>query len=162
MGEARKLAEETLRMVRDLSMVLRPSVLDELGLGPALRWQARQFTHRTGAPVEISIDGSLDSLAEPRRTCVYKVVQEALTNCARHARAKQIRITIHGGVSTITLTVEDDGAGFDVSAARARGLGLLGAEERVRELSGRLEIFSQPLKGTLLRCEIPASTGVAV
>jgi signal transduction histidine kinase len=92
---------------------------------------------------------------------VYRVVQEALTNCARHAQASQIRMTVHGGASAITVTVQDNGVGFDVQTARSRGLGLLGAEERVRELGGRIEIFSQPSKGALLRCEIPTSTEVA-
>jgi signal transduction histidine kinase len=161
MAEARKLVEETLRTVRDMSMGLRPSVLDELGLGPALRWQAREFTRRSGVPVEIQIDGSLDNLADTHRTCVYRVVQEALTNCARHAQASQIRMTVHGGASAITVTVQDNGVGFDVQTARSRGLGLLGAEERVRELGGRIEIFSQPSKGALLRCEIPTSTEAA-
>jgi signal transduction histidine kinase len=161
LAEARKLAEETLRTVRDMSMGLRPSVLDELGLGPALKWQAREFTRRSGVPVEIQIDGRLDKLADTHRTCVYRVVQEALTNCARHAQASQIRMTVHGGASAITVTVQDNGVGFDVQTARSRGLGLLGAEERVRELGGRIEIFSQPSKGALLRCEIPTSTEVA-
>ena len=162
MAEARKLAEETLRTVRDMSMGLRPSVLDELGLGPALKWQAREFTRRSGVPVEIQIDGYLDKLADTHRTCLYRLVQEALTNCARHARASEIRIAVHGGASAITATVEDNGVGFDVPAARSRGLGLLGAGERVRELGGRMEIISQPSKGALLRCEIPTSMEMAV
>ncbi|MBK5292609.1 MAG: hypothetical protein JJE04_13145 [Acidobacteriia bacterium] len=99
MADARKLAEETLRTIRDISMGLRPSVLDELGLGPALKWQVREFTRRSGVPVEIQIDGTLDKLADTHRTCVYRLVQEALTNCARHARASQIRITVHGGAT---------------------------------------------------------------
>ena len=162
MAEARKLSEETLRCVRDMSMGLRPSVLDELGLGPALKWQAREFMRRSGVPIEVAIDGTLDRLADTHRTCVYRVVQEALTNCARHARASQIRITVHGGAQTIAVAVEDNGVGFEVAETRSRGLGLLGAEERVRELGGKIEIFSQPAKGTILRCEIPASKDVVV
>ncbi len=162
MADARKLAEDTLRTIRDISMGLRPSVLDELGLGPALKWQAREFTRRSSVPVEIQIDGNLDGLADTHRTCVYRVVQEALTNCARHARASQIRITVHGGATAIALTLEDNGVGFDVQAVSSRGLGLLGAEERVRELGGKMEIFSQRSKGTLLRCEIPTSPEVKV
>jgi signal transduction histidine kinase len=142
-------------------MGLRPSVLDELGLGPALKWQAREFTRRSGVPVEIEIDGTLHKLEDAHRTCVYRVVQEALTNCARHAHATRIRITVHEGATTITLTVEDNGVGFDVAVARLRGLGLLGTEERVRELGGTMEIRSQPSKGTLMRCEIPVSIGAS-
>ncbi len=157
LNDARKLSEETLRTIRDISMGLRPSVLDELGLAPALKWQAREFTRRSGVPVDIQIDGELEKLNDKYRTCLYRVVQEALTNCARHARASHIRIAVHGGVASISATVEDDGVGFQIDGARARGLGILGAEERVRELGGRLDIFSQPAKGTLVRCDIPRS-----
>ena len=155
LGEAKKLAEETLRTVRNMSSGLRPSVLDELGLAPALRWQAREFTRRSGVPVEVEIDGELGDLPDVYRTSIYRVVQEALTNCARHAKASKIRVTLHGGVGTMFLTIEDDGAGFDVQQARGRGLGLLGIEERIRGLGGQVEFLSQPQKGTLLRCEIP-------
>jgi signal transduction histidine kinase len=160
LNEAKKLAEETLRSVRNLSSGLRPSVLDELGLAPALRWQAREFTQRSGVPVEIDIDGELGELPDAYRTCIYRVVQEALTNCGRHAKASKVRVTLHGGLDNLFLTVEDDGAGFDVPSARGRGLGLLGIEERVRELGGRVEFISQPSKGSLLRCEIPVRKAV--
>lgn len=161
-SEAKKLAEDTLRTIRDMSMALRPSMLDELGLGPALKWQAREFTRRSGVPVEIQIDGSLDKLPDSHRTCVYRVVQEALTNCARHASASQIRINVRGGPAAVSLIVEDNGVGFDVAGRRLGGLGLLGAEERARELGGRIEVRSQPSRGTLLRCEIPVSSEAAV
>jgi signal transduction histidine kinase len=162
MSEAKKLAEETLRTVRDMSMGLRPSVLDQLGLGPALKWQSREFTRRSGVPVEIQIDGNLDKLGDTHRTCVYRFVQEALTNCARHAKASEIRITIHGGASAIALAVEDNGVGFEVANARSSGLGLFGAEERVKELGGCMAIVSQLGRGTVLRCEIPVSNGATI
>ncbi len=157
MTDARKLAEDTLRTVRDISKGLRPSVLDELGLGPALSWQAREFTRRCGVPVEVQVSGRLDGLTESKRTCVFRVVQEALTNCARHAQASHIRITLEGSERAIGVTVEDDGVGFDVQASRSRGLGLLGVEERVKEPGGRIEISSQPSKGALLHCDLPVS-----
>jgi signal transduction histidine kinase len=161
-SEAKRLAEDTLRTIRDMSMALRPSMLDELGLGPALKWQAREFTRRSGVAVEIQVDGSLDKLPDSHRTCVYRVLQEALTNCARHASATQIRINVHGGPAAVSLIVEDNGVGFDVTGRRMGGLGLLGAEERARELGGRIEIRSQPSKGTLLLCEIPVNSEAAV
>jgi signal transduction histidine kinase len=157
--EAKKLNQETLRTVRNLSSGLRPSVLDELGLAPALQWQAREFTRRSGVPVELQLDGELD-LPEEHRTCVYRVVQEALTNSARHAGAKSIRVTLHGGPDMLSLAVEDDGSGFDVQRVRGRGLGLLNIEERVRELGGRVEFLSAPSRGTLMRCEIPVAREV--
>jgi signal transduction histidine kinase len=155
LGEAKKLNQETLRTVRNISSGLRPSVLDELGLAPALQWQAREFTRRSGVPVEVQLDGDLD-LPDEHRTCIYRVVQEALTNAARHAAAKSIRVTLHGGADTLSLAVEDDGSGFDFQRVRGRGLGLLNIEERVRELGGRVQFLSEPSRGTLMRCEIPA------
>jgi signal transduction histidine kinase len=156
LGQARKLTEETLRSVRNMSAGLRPSVLDELGLAPALQWQGREFSKRSGVPVEMKLDGELANLPDAYRTCIYRVVQEALTNSARHAAAKSIRVTLHGGLDVLSLTIEDDGVGFDVHKVRDRGIGLLGIEERVRELGGRVEVRSQPSAGTLLNCEIPA------
>ncbi len=153
--EARRLSETALRAVRDLAMGLRPSMLDDLGLGPAVEWQAREFSRRFGVPVTVELDGALENLPERHRTCVYRVVQEALTNCARHARARSIRVTIHGREESVIVTVQDDGIGFDPAEAAGRGLGLLGIQERVRELGGRVDIFSQPGRGTLLTAEVP-------
>jgi signal transduction histidine kinase len=162
LGQAKKLAEDTLRTVRNMSAGLRPSVLDELGLAPALQWQAREFTKRSGVPVEMRLDGDLANLPDAHRTCIYRVVQEALTNCARHAQAKSIRVGLHGGPQMLSLTVEDDGVGFEIQKVRGRGIGLLGIEERVRELGGTVQLRSQPSTGTLLRCEIPTPKEVTV
>jgi signal transduction histidine kinase len=160
--EARKLAEDTLRTVRDISLGLRPSVLDELGLAPALRWQGREFARRTGVPVDVRVEGALEGLDDTGRTCVYRVVQEALTNCARHAQAKHISVTVKANGAGIKLSVEDDGVGFDMNASRVRGLGLLGAEERVKELHGTMEVTSRPSRGTTVRCEIPVPAELVV
>jgi len=155
LNDAKKLNQETLRAVRHISSGLRPSVLDELGLAPALQWQAREFTRRSGVPVDLQLDGELAGLPDDYRTCIYRVVQEALTNSARHAGAGSIRVTVHGGADRLTVTVEDDGRGFDVDEARGRGLGLLNMEERVQELGGRVQFLSGRSRGTLVRCEIP-------
>lgn len=162
LAEAKKLAEETLRSVRGMSMGLRPAMLDELGLVPALRWEAREFTRRSGVAADLQVDGDLENLAENLRTCIYRVVQEALTNCARHAQPRNVRVTLHGRPDSISLTVEDDGVGFDVQRIPRSGLGLVGIEERVRELGGKVEFFSQPKKGTVVRCEIPVAREVTV
>jgi signal transduction histidine kinase len=158
--EAKSLAERTLRGVRDMAMGLRPSMLDDLGLAPAVEWQAREFARRSGLEVSVQIDGSLENLPESHRTCIYRVVQEALTNCARHSQAKDIRITLHGRGDLVSLTVQDDGVGFTPQLASGRGLGLVGIEERVRELGGEVSVFSQPRRGTLLRVEIPSAKEV--
>lgn len=158
--EAKGLAEQVMRTVRDMAMGLRPSMLDDLGLGPALEWQAREFARRSGITVDVEIDGTLEELPESHRTCVYRVVQEALTNCARHAQPGRIRITLHGRAESVSLTVQDDGVGFTPGPASRRGLGLIGIEERVRELGGEVAVVSQPGRGTLLRVEIPTAREV--
>jgi len=158
---AKQLAEQTLRSVRDLAMGLRPSLLDDLGLASALKWQGREFTRHTGTPVDVQIEGNLDRLSEDHRTCIYRVVQEALTNCARHAKATTIRVTLHASNDMLFLNVQDDGVGFSVKETAEPGLGLLGIEERVRELGGRVSIVSQPQKGTLLKAELPCTRKVS-
>jgi signal transduction histidine kinase len=155
MAQAKKLAEETLGMVRHISAGLRPSMLDELGLAPALQWQAREFGKHCGIVPDMAIKGNFDHLSEAHRTCIYRVVQEALTNCAKHACAGMVRVSLESGSGVLVVTVEDDGVGFETRSVRDRGIGLLGIEERVRELGGRVELQSQPSRGTILRCEIP-------
>lgn len=160
LNEARELNAETLRGVRDLAMGLRPTMLDELGLGPALRWQGREFSRRSGVPVTVQIDGDLSELPETHRTCIYRIVQETLTNCAKHANAKSIRISVYGRHDWVTLSIQDDGVGFDPDRTPAEGLGLVGIQERVRELEGKVTIISQPEKGTIVEVEVPVRGGV--
>lgn len=151
----KRIAEQTLRTVRNLAMVLRPSMLDDLGLSPALRWQAKEFTLRSDVPVELSVEGDVDALSDEVRTCVYRVVQEALTNAGRHAGAKHIRVAIRKHSGGVTASIEDDGRGFDRDKARRHGLGLRGMEERVRELGGTVEIRCHPGKGTRILIQLP-------
>lgn len=158
--DAKQLAQETLRSVRNLAAGLRPSVLDDLGLGPALEWQAREFSRRTGIPVQVQLEGLPPELPESYRTCVYRVAQEALTNCARHAEASEIRILLHTDAELLSMTVQDDGRGMSPGTdgdppRRGSGLGLIGIQERVRELGGTVAIYSQPGKGMLLKVSIP-------
>ncbi|HEY1340194.1 MAG TPA: sensor histidine kinase [Bryobacteraceae bacterium] len=155
LDDAKRLTEQSLRAVRDMAMGLRPSMLDDLGLGSALQWQARQFSKHAGVPVNVQIEGALTSLPERHRTCIYRVVQEALTNCARHARAHTIGVAIVRGERQLRVTVRDDGAGFDPSATRGRGLGLIGMQERIKELGGELKLRSLPQHGTVLSAVIP-------
>jgi len=152
--EAKKLTQQTLRTVRDLAMGLRPSMLDDSGLVPALRWQIKEFSKRTGVPVTLQLDGALSDPGESISTCVYRVVQEALTNCARHARAHNIRIALHGKTDMVSLAIQDDGVGFD-PARETTGIGIMGIEERVRDLGGKLTITSGRQRGTLLLAQIP-------
>jgi signal transduction histidine kinase len=157
--ETAQTSEQALRTVRDIAMGLRPSMLDDLGLAPAIEWQARDFSRRYGIPVSVQLDGELDELPDAHRTCVYRVIQEALTNCARHAQAREVRIAVHGRTDRLTITVQDDGVGFNPSASRSRGLGLIGIEERVKELGGTATVFSQLGKGTTIAVDIPLLVG---
>jgi len=157
---AKRLAEQSLRALRDMAMGLRPSMLDDLGLGSAVQWQARQFAKHSGIPVNVEIEGVPAGLPEPYRTCVYRVVQEALTNCARHAKAKRIDVCIEGSREGLAVSVKDDGVGFDPTKVRGRGLGLIGMQERVMELGGQLILESRPSKGTVLSARIPVTTEV--
>ncbi|HZT31234.1 MAG TPA: sensor histidine kinase [Bryobacteraceae bacterium] len=152
---AKRMAEQSLRALRDLAMGLRPSMLDDLGLGSAVQWQARQFSKHTGIPVNVQITAIPPLLPEPHRTCIYRVVQEALTNCARHAKAKSIDVAIAGQADGISVSIRDDGIGFDPSNVRGRGLGLIGMQERVMDLGGDLTLVSQVRKGTVLSAKIP-------
>jgi signal transduction histidine kinase len=158
LADAKGLTEETLRTVRNIAMGLRPSMLDDSGIVPAVRWQASELSRRTGTPVEVQIEGNFDGLADVDRTCLYRVVQEALTNCARHAQATTIQITMQGNKESVCLSIRDNGLGFDTGRAKT-GLGLIGIEERVKELGGSLAVRSWPNRGTLLHVEIPLASG---
>ena len=155
LAEAKRLLDTILRSVRDLVMGLRPSMLDDFGLQPALEWHVREFRRRFNIPVELTLEGDLNALPDQVRTCVYRIVQEALTNCARHAHATRVEISVQYENAALELTVSDDGTGIDPS--RARGMGLLGIEERVRELNGAFVIRPRSPHGTELRVTLPVS-----
>jgi signal transduction histidine kinase len=139
--------------VRRIALSLRPSMLDDLGLVPALEWQAREVGQRTGLVVEVQADENAAQLTETQRTCIYRVAQESLQNSVRHACASKVRIGLRTSDGAVSLEVEDDGKGFAV--ARTRGLGLLGMEERVSQLGGHLRVLSQPGHGTRVTAELP-------
>jgi signal transduction histidine kinase len=131
-------------------------MLDVLGLGPALEWQAREFSRRYNTPIRLEVDGDLRDVPDPHRTYLYRIVQEGLTNCARHAQAKNIHVKLEDASGQLAVLVEDDGVGFDQnSGGVAYGLGLLGMTERVRELCGQLSIESKPGKGTRISVVLP-------
>ena len=158
-AESKQLTETMLRTVRDLAMGLRPSMLDDFGLKPALEWLARDVARRCDLRVDLTVDGELEPLPDVHRTCIYRVVQEALTNCVRHARAERVAIRVAGRPGSLELSVEDDGVGWDSGAPRP-GLGLLGLSERVQELRGQLVIETRPGRGTVLKVTMPVPTTV--
>jgi signal transduction histidine kinase len=151
---ARQGAEETLEIIRRMSMLLRPSMLDDLGLSAALGWYAKQFSASTSIRVILNDDGSADSLPDADKTSLYRIVQEALTNCARHSEARSVNIKLGSEEERYVVRIEDDGKGFTVSRT-ARGLGLIGIEERVAGMGGALEFKSAPGAGTRILVSIP-------
>jgi signal transduction histidine kinase len=153
-AESKKLVDSMFRTVRDLALGLRPSMLDDFGLQAALEWHVRDFIARYGVDVELEMVGRFDTTPEGHRTCVYRVVQEALTNCVRHARAKSIAVTVTGQTGHLDVSITDDGVGFD-PARRRDGLGLRGIEERVKELQGTVTVDSVAGTGTRLAIRLP-------
>jgi signal transduction histidine kinase len=148
----RAVAEKGMNEIRNMALLLRPSMLDDFGLLPALEWQAREIGRRTGLRVQVASEMS-GELPEEHKTCVYRVVQEALNNCAQHAQASAVQVCVRHEAGEILVTVQDDGSGFDPQ--RVRGLGLLGMEERARHLGGSFQIDSRPGRGTLLSVTLP-------
>ena len=132
-------------------------MLDDLGLIPALKWQARECSKRTSMDVSVAAEFDSDNLSDDYKTCVYRVVQEALNNCAKHSQASTIRIKVQQGSAGLLLTIQDDGQGFD--AAQTKGLGLLGIQERAARLGGTCVVDSTPGAGTVLSVELPFQSG---
>jgi signal transduction histidine kinase len=158
---ARALAEEAVRNTRDIALLLRPSHLDDLGLEAALQWQTEDFSRRTGIVCQFSAAGLQENLPDAWKTCVYRIVQEALHNCEKHAAPKQVHVRVRQEPDRLTLEVQDDGVGFEMNAQgaplRAVGLGLLGMRERAGMLGGALQITSAPGHGATVRVELPVS-----
>lgn len=160
LSEAIQLTEQTLEQIRELSLDLRPPMLDDLGLVPTLRWYLKRYASRTTISAELTVLGSEQRLSSVIETALYRVLQEALTNVARHAGATTVYLQLRYDGRTVTAQVEDDGDGFVVNDSLspnldARGMGLLGMRERVTLLGGTFQIESAPGKGTQLWLEIP-------
>jgi signal transduction histidine kinase len=153
LASVRGMLEGCVSSVRDMALLLRPSMLDDLGLVAALKWQAREVTRRTRLDVRMATEEIVDDLPDSHKTCVYRVVQEALNNCAKHSHAKQVRVFVRRDGDGLTVTVQDDGVGFDFT--RERGMGLLGMEERVTRLNGLFSIQSSSGHGTILAIRVP-------
>ena len=155
--EIRRIAERTVTVVRDMSLLLRPSMLDDLGLVPALQWQAREISRNSNIRIDVQADASSEDLPEEHKTCIYRIVQEALRNVTRHARARSVQIHLTHPDGTLRLTIQDDGQGF--APEREKGMGLLGMEERVAYLKGAFEVKSHPGKGTVINIDLPLRAG---
>jgi len=149
----KSLAENSVKTVRDIALLLRPSMLDDLGLIPALEWQAREISRRSDMEVEVHSEMVSEKLPDETKICVYRLVQEALNNAATHAAAKNARVSVVQTPEKLRVEIIDDGLGFD--SRRVRGMGLLGMEERVKRLGGTLSIESRAGQGTSLKAELP-------
>lgn len=144
-------------VVRNISLLLRPTMLDDLGLVPALKWFAREVSRTGPMAIEVAVESFTDDLDEEHRICVFRIVQEAVRNAGRHADAKLVRIHIRERDGTLSLSVQDDGKGFVPS--EEAGLGILGMRERVMYLGGKLEVISEPGKGTTVMLSLPVPPG---
>jgi len=151
--EIKEMVDDSVVAVRNMALLLRPSMLDDLGLVPALQWQAREVSKRTGVRVKVAAEGVSEDLPEEHKTCVYRVVQEALHNCVQHSEASMVRVTVRQDPDRLWLAIQDDGKGFDTHMER--GMGLLGMEERVSHLGGTFSVESQPGNGAILGIVLP-------
>jgi two-component system sensor histidine kinase UhpB len=163
-ADTRALAHQTLRAIRSLSIDLRPSALDDLGLLPALRWYVKEYQQKCAIEIEFHAQGFKDRLPAEMETALYRIIQECLTNTARHSHARKIAITLQEQNAAVSGTIIDDGDGFDYEAllkipiqerSMGRGLGLTGMRERAILLNGELEIQTAPGNGTRVDIHMP-------
>jgi signal transduction histidine kinase len=153
-AECKALVDDMFRTVGNLALGLRPSMLDDFGLQAALEWQARDFMSCYAIDVDLTMHGDFDALPDKHRTRVYRVVQEAMTNCVRHAEAKRIQIAVSAVDSELRVRVSDDGRGLD-PGQRWKGLGLRGIDERVKELQGTMVISRETGGDTTMLVAVP-------
>jgi PAS domain S-box-containing protein len=154
-GHMLQMLDSCVNAVRRIASDLRPLVLDDLGLVPAIEWLAQTFTQRTGVPCDLQVDESLE-LGEPFATGVFRIVQESLANVAKHARAGKVEVELRAQGDLLLLRVQDDGVGFLPSAPRPpQSLGLVGLRERALLLRGEVRVDSHPGAGTRVEARIP-------
>lgn len=158
--ESVETVDDLVEQVRSLSLDLRPSMLDDLGLVPALEWYCQRQSRRLAVPIAF-FTAPFSSRPSPEvETTCFRVVQEALTNTAKHSQATQVKVTLQQRDSTLQITIRDNGVGFDtatmhVHSERGSGIGLRGMEERLRLVEGQLDITTAPGHGTEIRARVP-------
>ena len=153
----KSVAEQTFQTVRNIALLLRPSMLDDLGLAAALEWQGREVSRRSEIEVSVESEGVPEDLPDEYNIYIYRLVQEALNNAVRHSGARNAKVVVERLEKSIVVRVADDGRGFD--PARSRGMGILGMEERVKHLGGTLRVESQPGKGATVTADLPIPAG---
>jgi signal transduction histidine kinase len=156
-GEMLGIVDATIQSVRRISTELRPGLLDDLGLVAAIEWQTQEFESRTGIRCQLSVAGMDFALDRALGTTLFRIVQEALTNVARHAGATRVKVSLDGGGDRLRLAVRDNGRGISGAALTdRRSLGLMGMRERVKLRGGTLTITSPRGRGTTIVVEIPS------
>jgi signal transduction histidine kinase len=155
----KSVAERTFQSVRNIALLLRPSMLDDLGLAAALEWQGREVSRRSEIEVAVDSESVPEDLPDEHNIYIYRLVQEALNNAVRHSGARNAKVVVERLAKSIVVRVTDDGRGFD--PGRSRGMGILGMEERMERLGGTLRVESQPGKGTTVTAEFPIPSGVS-
>ena len=162
-SRTQRLVEESVDNVHRFARQLRPAMLDDLGLIPAMEAFAKSFARDTGIRVTLDTTTKLEELNGAKRTALFRVVQEALTNVVRHARAKRVDISLQLRGETVHMRIKDNGKSFDVHkvmhSGKVRHVGLLGMKERVDMIGGAFEIESSPGKGTTIHVAIPFKNG---
>jgi signal transduction histidine kinase len=149
----RDLVESSLAVIRNMALLLRPAMLDDLGLAAALGWLAREISRPTSLRIGVQAGDLPPDLPDEHKTCVFRIVQEALHNVQKHANANAVEITVRASDAWMSVTIQDDGRGFQ--HGRAHGLGLTGMHERAESLGGSVKVTSGPGKGTRIEVALP-------
>jgi signal transduction histidine kinase len=148
------LVDEAIGNVRQMSQLLRPTILDDFGLEAGLRWLAEGFATRTG--IEVAVDSNYSGrLPDETETHLFRIAQEALTNIARHAEARHVKVSLTTNGPEIRLAIQDDGRGLNAEPSARRGLGLIGMRARARSAGGDVEVKSRPAGGVLIEARVP-------
>lgn len=158
-AEARRLLEETMETVHRFSRELRPAMLDDLGLAPALRSYVRAFAQRNAVSARFGSRGDVEKMGSEQKLVLYRVAQESLTNVAKHAQATKVLVRLRHCKNGISLEISDNGKAFSVDkqigGSGQERLGLLGIQERIRLVQGEFALKSEPGKGTTVRVQVP-------
>jgi signal transduction histidine kinase len=159
LADSGEIVDRMVQRIRDISLDLRPPLLDEMGLSAALRGYLEAQAERTGLAIDMAGAEEVPSLSPEVAITAFRVTQEAITNVVRHAGARHVRVDVAGSATGLRISVVDDGKGFDVRATMAgapsKALGLLGMQERVRLLGGEVQITSEKDRGTRVQLSLP-------